>query len=51
MGIDWADQKHAWALQTEAGKDIEQGELDHTPEAVDLWAANWRAASADASSQ
>lgn len=39
VGIDWADQKHAWALQTEAGKDIEQGELDHTPEAVDLWAA------------
>lgn len=39
IGMDWADQKHAWALQTEAGNHIEQGELDHTPEAVDNWAA------------
>ena len=39
MGIDWADRKHAWALQTDTGQNIEQGELDHTPEAVELWAA------------
>jgi transposase len=39
IGIDWADRKHAWALQTESGQRIEQGELDHTPEAVEAWAA------------
>ena len=39
IGIDWADRKHAWALQTESGQSIEQGELDHTPEAVEGWAA------------
>ena len=39
IGIDWADRKHAWALQGECGRSIEQGELDHTPEAVDFWAA------------
>ena len=39
IGIDWADRKHAWALQTEAGERIEHGGLDHTPEAVELWAA------------
>ena len=39
IGIDWADRKHAWALQTESGQSIEQGELDHTPEAVEAWAA------------
>jgi hypothetical protein len=40
IGIDWADRKHAWALQTDAGKSLEQGELDHTPEAVAIWAAD-----------
>ena len=39
IGIDWADRKHAWALQVENGKSVEHGGLDHTPEAVDLWAA------------
>ena len=37
IGIDWADQRHAWALQTGAGS-IEQGDLDHTPEAIETWA-------------
>jgi transposase len=40
VGIDWADRKHAWALQTQAGTDREHGFLDHTPEAVDVWAAS-----------
>ena len=39
IGIDWADRKHAWALQVEDRKSVEHGGLDHTPEAVDLWAA------------
>ena len=39
IGIDWADRKHAWALQVENGRCVEHGGLDHTPEAVDLWAA------------
>jgi transposase len=36
VGIDWADQKHAWALQSSSG--VEHGILDHTPEAVEAWA-------------
>jgi transposase len=38
IGIDWADQKHFWAMCTADG--IRQhGELDNTPEAVQVWAA------------
>lgn len=39
VGIDWADQKHAWALQSPTHPDVESGHLDHTPEAVEAWAA------------
>jgi transposase len=38
IGIDWADQNHAWALQTTTQGARERGDLDHTPEAVDAWA-------------
>jgi hypothetical protein len=38
IGIDWADQKHAWALQTATQRAVEQGDLDHKPEAIDVWA-------------
>jgi transposase len=38
IGIDWADQRHAWALQTTTQGASERGDLDHTPEAVDAWA-------------
>jgi len=31
VAIDWADQKHAWALQIAAGSKIEMGTVDHTP--------------------
>src|SRR5215471_1915252 len=41
IAIDWADQKHAWAMQTETSK-VETGAIDHTPEAVDVWAAELR---------
>jgi transposase len=39
VGIDWADQKHAWALQIPGQLEVERGDLDHTPEAVEVWAA------------
>jgi transposase len=38
IGIDWADQKHRWTMRTADGK-LHRGELDHTPEAVHVWAA------------
>ncbi len=41
IGIDWADEKHRWALQV-AGPPgprtpVEQGEVAHTPEALEAW--------------
>src|ERR1700676_1860999 len=39
VGIDWADQKHAWALQGPATSKTESGHLYHTPAAVEGWAA------------
>jgi hypothetical protein len=39
VGIDWADLKHAWALQIPGHRDVERGDLDHTPQAVEAWAA------------
>src|SRR5947207_4532472 len=40
VGIDWADQKHAWALRSSSTPTIvERGEVNHTPEAVDAWAS------------
>ena len=38
VGIDWADQKHAWALQTPTQRTVESGDLNQTPEGVDAWA-------------
>ena len=35
VGIDWADQKHAWCLQAAGSDERESGELEHTPEAVE----------------
>ena len=32
-------RKHAWALQILGHLDVERGDLDHTPEAVEAWAA------------
>jgi transposase len=42
VGIDWGDKKHAWALQSEGSSKIEQGEILHTPEAIQEWAAELR---------
>jgi len=37
VGIDWADQKHVWCWQRAGSTQREQGELKHTPEAVEAW--------------
>jgi transposase len=42
VAIDWADQKHAWMLQTHGSSVREAGYTDHTPESVDVWAAELR---------
>src|SRR5499426_1792967 len=40
IGIDWADQKHIWCLQSAGAAKRETGELEHTPEAVESWVAH-----------
>jgi hypothetical protein len=37
LAIDWADQKHVWALQVTGSDQREQGEIEHRVEAVDEW--------------
>ena len=37
VGIDWADQKHAWCLQAADTTHRENGEVEHTPEAIEAW--------------
>lgn len=39
IGIDWADRKHAWSLQSADGGQPERGELEQSPEAVEVWVA------------
>jgi transposase len=38
IGLDWADQKHFWSMRTAEGK-LQRGELDNTPEAIEIWAS------------
>lgn len=38
IGLDWADKKHYFTMQTADGK-RSRDELKHTPEAIDAWAA------------
>ena len=40
IGIDWADQKHIWCLQTAGSAKRETGELEHSPEAIESWVAH-----------
>ena len=37
VGIDWADQKHAWCLQAADTTQRENGEVQHPPEAIEAW--------------
>ena len=39
VGIDWADQKHAWCLQVTGSRQRESGELEHKVETVEAWVA------------
>ena len=38
IGLDWADKVHFWTMVTAEGKRT-RGELKHTPEAIEIWAA------------
>jgi transposase len=40
IGLDWGSQKHAWILQLAGGGKPQQGVVDHTPEAIAVWAAD-----------
>ena len=42
VGIDWADRKHAFALQVAGQSQVEQGVLEQTPEALGSWVAKLR---------
>lgn len=39
VAVDWADRKHAWTMEAAGASRRESGSLDHTPEAVESWAA------------
>jgi len=39
IAIDWADKQHYWCLADAQGSRRDQGDLRHTPEAIDTWVA------------
>ena len=43
IGLDWADQEHAYALQRSGSSEIETGQVKQTPEALQSWIRNWAA--------
>jgi transposase len=38
IGLDWADEKHAYALCLPDGSQPQSGELNHTPQSLQEWA-------------
>ena len=38
VGLDWGDSKHHWSLQAVNSDQMEQGEMQHTPESIEEWA-------------
>lgn len=36
-GMDWADEKHTYALKVSGSSQIERGQVEHTPEALREW--------------
>lgn len=42
VSIDWANAKHAFALCRPDGSALEQGQFDHTPEAIGQWVEDLR---------
>jgi transposase len=39
IAIDWAEDRHYWQMSVPASQRCEKGWLDHTPQAIDRWAA------------
>ncbi len=39
IAIDWADREHIWKLQAAESGSCEQGKLEQTPEAIEVWAS------------
>ena len=37
IAIDWADQKHDWAMDVPGQTKRERGQMPHSPEAIDIW--------------
>lgn len=40
--MDWADQKQAWSLPVATTGKREEGEVEHSREAVEEWIEGWR---------
>jgi len=47
IAIDWADQKHDWAMEVPGQSKRERGQMPHTPEAIDTWVMQLRERFAD----
>jgi transposase len=47
IAIDWADQKHDWAMEVPGQNKRERGKMAHTPEAIDDWVSQLRERFAD----
>ena len=41
VAIDGADQKHDWTLQVPGSRQIERGQWDNTPEAIEVGVSEW----------
>jgi hypothetical protein len=39
VAIDWADREHVWRLRPAADGPYESGKVEHTPEAIEIWAS------------
>lgn len=47
IAIDWADQKHDWAMEVPGQSKRERGQMAHTPEAIETWVMQLRERFAD----
>jgi transposase len=47
IAIDWADQKHDWAMEVPGQNKRERGQMAHSPEAIDTWVMKLRERFAD----
>jgi transposase len=42
IAVDWADQKHDWAMEVPGENTRERGQVAHSPEALDAWVMQLR---------